>query len=96
MGPRAIYTFGSIVAVLLCMFFATAMADCLISTQSGTMAKLLAFETSECIYRYISIHLNAKVSNIDVSRSCISIKCKDKCVCFLRRSVLLLSDLTVI
>jgi len=89
MMPRAIYTFGSIVAVLLCMFFATAMADCLISTQSGTMAKLAAFEASEWI-GYISIHLNAKVSNIDVSRSCISVKCDDKCVCFATISIIIL------
>jgi len=93
MRPRAIYTFGSIVAVVLCMFSATAMAGCLISTQSGTMAKLLAFETPEWIW-YISIHLNMKVSNNDVCWSCISAKREDKYV--LRRSVLLLSDLTVI
>ena len=74
MRPRAIYTFGSIVAVFLCMFSATAMADCLISAQSGNMAKLLAFEAPEWV-QYVSIHLNTNVSNIDVSRSCISIKC---------------------
>ena len=73
MRPRAIYTFGSIVAVLLGMFFATAMADCLISAQSGTMAKLLALEAPEWVW-YVSIHLNTKVSNVDVSLSCISIK----------------------
>jgi len=91
MKPRAIHTFGSIVAVLLCMFSATAMADCLVSTHSGTMAELLTFKTCEWIW-YISIHLNAKVSYINVSRSCISIKC----VFVLRCSALLLSDLTVI
>ena len=63
MRPRAIYTFGSIAAVLVCIFSATAMADCLISTQSGTMAKLLALEAPD-----------TDVSNIDVRRSCISIK----------------------
>ena len=39
---RAIYTFGSIVTVLLGMFFATAVADCLISAQSRTVAEFLA------------------------------------------------------
>jgi len=73
MRPRAIYTFGSIAAVLVCMFSATAMADCLISAQSGTMAKLLALEAPEWV-RYVLIHLNTNVSNIDASRSCISIK----------------------
>jgi len=48
MRPRAIYTFGSIVAVLLCMFSAD-VADCIISTQSGTMAKLLALEAPEWV-----------------------------------------------
>ena len=71
MRPRAIYTFGSIVTVLVCMFSATAMADCLISTQSGTMAKLLALEAPEWV-RYVSIHLSTKVSNIDVSWSCFN------------------------
>jgi len=81
MRPRAICTFSSIVAVLLCMFSTTAMADCLISTESGTMAKRLAFEAPKWI-GYISIHLNAKVSNIDVCQSCSSVKREDKCVCF--------------
>ena len=89
MRTRAIYTFGSIVAVLLCMFSATAMADCLISTQSGTMAKLLALKAPEWV-RYVSIHLNTKVSNIDVSRSCISIKREDKYVCFAAISIIII------
>jgi len=87
MRPRAICTFGSIVAVLLCMFSTTAMADCVISTQSGTMAKLLAFEAPEWVW-YVSIHLNTKVSNIEVSRSCISIKREDKCVRFAAISII--------
>ena len=73
MRPRAIYTFGSIVTVLLGMFFATAVADCLISAQSGTVAKLLALKAPERVWN-VTIHLNTKVSNVDVSRSCISIK----------------------
>jgi len=52
------------------------------------MAKLLAFETPECIW-YISIHLNTKVSNIDVCRSYISVKCEDKCVCFAAISIII-------
>jgi len=63
MRPRAIYTFGSIVTVLLGMFFATAVADCLISAQSGTVAKLLALKAPERVYN-VAIHLNTKVSNL--------------------------------
>jgi len=87
MRPRAIYTFGSIVTVLLGMFFATAAADCLISTRSGTMAELLALKASERV-GYVSIHLNAEVSNIKVSRSCIGIKCENKCIRFAAVSVI--------
>jgi len=74
MRPRAIYTFGSIVTVLLGMFFATAVADCLISAQSGTVAEFLALKAPEWIWN-VAIHLNTDVSNIKVGRSCISIKC---------------------
>ena len=73
MRPRAIYTFGSIVTVLLGMFFATAVADCLVSAQSGTVAKLLALKAPERIWN-VAINLNTKISNVDVSRSCIGIK----------------------
>jgi len=86
MRPRAIYTFGSIVTVLLGMFFATAVADCLISTQSGTVAELLALKASQRV-GYVSIHLNAEVSNIKVGRSCISIKSENKCISFAAISI---------
>ena len=57
MRPRAIYTFGSIVTVLLSMFFATAVADCLISAQSRTVAELLALKAPEWIWN-VAIHQN--------------------------------------
>jgi len=62
MRPRAVCTFSSIVAALLCMFSTTAMADCFIFTEFVTMAKLLAFEAHEWI-GYISIYFNSEVSN---------------------------------
>ena len=51
------------------------------------MAKLLALEAPEWVW-YVSIHLNAEVSNIEVSRSCISIKREDKCICFAAISII--------
>jgi len=72
MKPRAICTFSSIAAVILCMFFATAVADCLISTQSGTVAELLALKASQRV-GYVSIHLNAEVSRY---RACVTSRTK--------------------
>jgi len=52
------------------------------------MVKLLAFEAPEWVW-YVSIHLNAKVSNIDVCRSCIRVKREDKCVRFAAISIII-------
>jgi len=63
------------------MFSITAMADCFIFTESSTMAKLLAFEAPEWIGD-ISFYFNSKVYNIDVCRSCSSVKFEDEGVSF--------------
>ena len=86
MRPRAIYTFSSIFAVLLCMFFSDGRLPHFYTIWN--YGHLLVLEASEWI-GYISIHLNAKVSNTDVCRSCIHVKCEDKCVCFAAISIII-------
>jgi len=81
MRPRAIYAFGSIV-------FRHSDGRLPHFYTIWNYGQTFGIEAPEWV-RYVSIHFNTKVSNIDVSRSCISIKCEDKCVRFAAISIII-------